>query len=71
MAKLNLSDIAKKHLKILAYLLVSGVHGWVLASVVANEPALVAVFAPTINYAIYFLEKELKQEGYLEALRAK
>ena len=71
MAKLNLSDIAKKHLKILAYLLVSGVLGWVLATYVMARPELVVIFSPSINYVLYFIEKELKQEGYIDVLRQK
>jgi hypothetical protein len=68
--KLTLSDVAKKHLKILAYLLISGVLGWVLAGL-ASKPELVAVFAPAVNYALFALEKELRGQGYVEALREK
>ena len=67
--RIELSDVSKKHLKILVYLLASGVLGWVLATYVMARPELVAVFAPAINYALYFLEKELKQEGYIEAIK--
>lgn len=65
---ITLSDVNKKTLKILAYLLGSGFLGWVLATYVAKDPALSTIFAPAINFALYELEKELKGEGYINAL---
>ena len=65
--KINISDVNKKHLRILSYLLISGVLGWVLAVYVVGNEALVAVFAPTINYVLYAVKNELDKEGYLEA----
>ena len=66
--KVTLSDVAKKQCKILAYLLVSGVLGYILATYVANDKMLTAVFAPVINYSIYFIAEELKKEGFIKAL---
>lgn len=66
---ITLSDVHKKTLKILAYLLGSGLLGWVLATYVAKDPALSTIFAPAINFALYELEKELKGEGYIKALQ--
>lgn len=67
MSKITLSDVLKKHLTIVVYLLVSGVLGYVLAAL-AQKPELVAVFAPAINYVIYAIKKELDQEGVVKAI---
>jgi hypothetical protein len=69
MAKIVLSDVLKKHLTIIVYLLVSGVLGWLLAVYVVNNEALAIVFAPAINYVLYSLKKELDNEGIREALK--
>lgn len=68
MAKIQLNDVLKKHLKIVGYLLVSGLGGYALAEL-TRRPELAVVFTPTINYILYFLEKELKNEGVRAALQ--
>lgn len=65
--KIKLSDVAKKHLKIIVYLVVSAVLAYLL-SLLAQDPRAVYL-APVINYILYALEKELKNEGYVKALR--
>ena len=67
--KLTLSDVNKKQGKIIAYLLVSGLLGYVLARFILNDEALTAIFAPAINYIMYVIEKELSGEGYAKVLR--
>ena len=67
--KLTLSDVFKKDLKLVGYLLASGVLGYVLANYVVNDPALTVVFAPAVNYVLYRVTKELEKEGYREALK--
>ena len=69
MAKIQLNDAFKKYLRIVAYLLISGVLGWILAAYVAQNDALVAVFAPAINFTIYTIKTELEKDGIVEALR--
>lgn len=66
--KITLSEVNKKHLKIIGYLLTSGILGYVLSQI-ANKPELVAVFAPAINYVLFSVEKELKGEGYIRAMK--
>ena len=66
--KIKLSDVAKKHLKIIGYLVASGGLG-VLVAYLTDKPELVVVFAPAINYVIYIIEKELKNEGIRAALK--
>lgn len=65
--KIVLSDVLKKHLKIIAYLAISAALAYVL-SLVVDKPEAV-YFAPVINYVIYALEKELKNEGVVKAVR--
>lgn len=62
--KIVVSDPLKKHLKLVGYLLVSGLLGWVLAYY-TNNPQFQVVFTPVINYVLYVLEKEIKNEGFI------
>jgi len=68
MTKITISDVLKKQLKIIAYLLVSGGLGYGLA-LLANKPELAIIFAPAVNYAIYTISEELKKEGFIKALK--
>ena len=67
--KLTLSDVNKKRIRILSYLVLSGVVGYFLATYVAKDPTLTAVFAPAINFVLYSLKEELDNEGYVRALK--
>ena len=68
-AKITLSEVAEKDIKLVVYLMISGGLGYVLATYVADDPALTALFAPAINYILYRIVKELEKEGYREALK--
>ena len=65
MGKIQLSDYAKSQMRIISYLLFSGGLGYVLATYIADDPMLTAIFAPAINYLAYLLEKEIKKEGVI------
>lgn len=67
--KITLDDVLKKHLRLIGYLFLSGLLGWILANYVAKDPALTAIFAPAINYVLYSIEKELRGEGVIKATR--
>lgn len=67
--KITLSEVTIKRLKVLAYLVSSGVLGFVSATYVAKNPALTTIFAPAINFLLVTLIGELKNEGYVEAIR--
>lgn len=71
MAKITIPSVLKKHVTIVTYLLVSGGLGYVLATYVANDPALSVLFAPAINYVLYAVKKELDKEGVIQALKSK
>ncbi len=66
--KITISAVAEKHLKIIMYLVVSGVLGYSLSQL-ANKPELTTIFAPAINYIIWVIEQELRQEGIGKVLR--
>ena len=66
--RITLSDVAWKDVRIFAYLLISGVLGYLLSKI-ANRPELLPVLTPAINYILYRIEKELGSEGYLKAMK--
>jgi len=68
MKKVVLSDVVKKYLKVGAYLLISGVLGFVLANYVAKNEALTVVFTPVINFILLILKTEIDKEGVIKAL---
>ena len=55
------SDNSKiKHARVIAYLVISGLLGYLLAQI-ANNEMLTVIFAPAINYALYILADEIKE----------
>lgn len=65
--KLQLSDVTKKHLRIIGYLVVSAVLAYLLSVLTGRPESLYAT--PVINYILYALKKELDKEGFVQALR--
>ena len=65
--KITLSDVTKRHLRIVGFLVASAILAYVL-SILVNKPELV-YFAPVINYVLYAISVELKKEGYVEAIK--
>ena len=68
MTKFNLGEAEKKQIKIVCYLVGSGLLGLALAEVV-KRPELAIVFMPAINYVIYQIELELKKEGVSQIVK--
>lgn len=66
--KITLSEVQKKDLKIVGYLVVSGLLGIGL-SWVMQKPELTVVVTPAINYILFRIEKELTDQGYRAALK--
>jgi hypothetical protein len=62
--KIVLSEPLKKHLKLIGYLLVSGLLGWILATYTDN-PEFTVIFVPVINYILYAIEQEIKNTGFI------
>lgn len=67
--RVTLSDVNQKRVKIVSYLLFSGVLGYLFANYVAKDVALTGIFAPMINFMLYSLKEELDNEGYVRALQ--
>ncbi len=65
--KLTVSEVNKKRLRILAYLVASGVLGLAVTYVKQN-PVLTAIFVPAINFILYSIVEELRNNGYKKAL---
>ena len=61
--QIQLSDVFKKYLKVVGFLLASGVLGFLLSSYVLKDENLTLIFAPAINFIIYVISLELKNEG--------
>ena len=68
MTKIVLSDVVKKYLKVGAYLLISGVLGYVLATYIAKDENLTIIFTPVINFVLLILKTEIDKEGVLKAI---
>lgn len=65
--QLVINDVLKKHLKIVGYLMASAGLGYVLSIIIARPEAI--YFTPVINYILYALEQELKNEGFIKVLK--
>ena len=68
MAKLRVSDVFKKDLKLLVYLLVFGGVTYLSKRFLVDND-LSIVFGGVANYLLYRAEKELKNEGYVKVLK--
>jgi len=63
--KIKISDVNKKHLKVIAYL----VGSWVISLglfYIVGDPRLIGL-APVLNFIAVLLQKELAGEGYIKA----
>jgi len=67
--EISLSDVNKKRLKLLAYLVSSGLLSWLLQEFVVNNPSLNLILGPAINFLLYSIIEELKNEGYVKAIK--
>jgi hypothetical protein len=69
MTKITLSDAFKKDLRIVGYLVASGVLAYILSLITKRPEGIYAT--PIINFILYRIIEELKGEGYIEAIRNK
>jgi len=69
MKTITISDVLKKDLKVVGFLVLNG--GVVLLSqtVLKENVALSVVFGAAANYIAFRLTQELSNEGYREALK--
>lgn len=72
MKSITVSDVFKKDLKIVCYLTSSWVLGLAFIFVTTNslpKEGLLLGIIPVINYIAYRINEELKNEGYVKALK--
>ena len=65
--RITVSEVHRKYLKIVGFLLASGILGWLASEYVAGNESLTMVFGPTINFLLYIFYNEAKGQGYREA----
>jgi len=66
MKKIQLSDVLKKDLRIISFLLGTWAIGLIIVYFTKDEALLGLI--PILNYLAYRIEQELKDEGYYRAL---
>jgi hypothetical protein len=66
---MTFSEVNKKRLKIVGYLIVSGLLAYTLSTYVLANESLTVILAPAINFVLYSITEELKGEGYIKASR--
>ena len=66
-----MNEIVKSQLRIVGFLTLSVGLGYLSATYIANDPALTAIFAPAINYILWFIDQELQKKGVINAIKSK
>lgn len=66
--KLEISDVYKKDLRILGFLLINGLVAWGSMQIDA-DPILSIILGGAANYIAFRALEELKGEGYRKALK--
>lgn len=69
MKKITLSDVFKKDLKVLGFLILNGGVVYLSQTVLQDNVALSVIFGAAANYIAYRLTQELSDSGYVEALK--
>lgn len=59
----QLTDVSKKHAKIIGYLLASTFLGRLITYITNLSPEIAYLIGPAINYVAWVVEHELKNEG--------
>lgn len=68
MKNITISDVLKKDLKVLAFLVLNGGVVYLSQSLLEDNVMLSVVFGAAANYIAYRLTQELANEGYKKAL---
>ncbi len=68
MKNITLSEVVKKDLRLLGFLLLNGLVAFFSIKIKADE-ALSLVLGGAVNYVAYRVSQELSNQGYKEALR--
>ena len=67
--KIILSEVLKKDLKVLGYLLSFGGGAYLAQRFITDNEVLSLILGAAVNYILFRIENELKKEGYREALK--
>ena len=68
MKNVTISDVLKKDLKVLAFLVLNGGVVYLSQNLLEDNVMLSVVFGAAANYIAYRLTQELANEGYKKAL---
>lgn len=68
MKNITISDVLKKDLKVLAFLVLNGGVVYLSQNLLEDNVMLSVVFGAAANYVAYRLTQELANEGYKKAL---
>lgn len=66
--KITLSDVFKKDLKVLAFLLINGGAAFISFKFLNENPELSLIIGAALNYLTYRVTQELEGLGYKKAL---
>jgi hypothetical protein len=67
--KITLSEVFKKDLRILGFLLLNGGVAYISQTILKDNVGLSLIFGAAANYIAYRALEEMKNEGYREALK--
>ena len=67
--KIQLSDVFKKDLKVLGFLVLNGGVVYASQTILKENVLLSVVFGAAANYVAFRLNQELSQSGYRQALK--
>lgn len=67
--QIKLSDVFKKDLKVLGFLLINGISAFVSFKFLKENSEVAIIIGGAVNYITYRITQELEGLGYREALR--
>jgi hypothetical protein len=67
--KITLSDLFKKRLKLVGYLVAFGFATYISKTYLNTNEGLSIVFGGAVNFILWEIEQQLKQEGVTEIIR--
>jgi len=68
MKNITISDVLKKDLKVLSFLIINGGVVYLSQTILKDNLTLSVIFGGAANYIAYRLTQELANEGYKKAL---
>lgn len=68
-SKIQISDVLKKRLKLIGYLIAYGLSAYVYKTYISDNDAMSLIFGGAVNFILAALEKEIEGEGFIKALK--